>query len=477
VARAIGRACKAPCAPTPPLRGRAACHKRLRRPTVGIRSESSVVATRPFKILRRHSSFVRDVATLISGKAVALVVTFFTTPIISRLFEPEHFGVGALFTSLISIMGTLATLSWERAVVLAKEESEVVGLCRLGVIALVGSCLLLWLFQGLMVAFGLHIPFSDKLGIWTWALPFGLLLMGLAQIADGVLTRVKDFISMAISDVTASLLTAGSRIASGAIFGSTVWGVVTGLMVGDFAELAVVFRASRRSLRSRSIQEVPRLSSLAAEYKDFPLYSAPTAFIRMLSQELPTVMFSIMFAPAVVGYYAMATRLARLPLRLAAQSLQRVLMQRLALIANEGRELAPAYTKMTLALSLVAFPPFAILWLFGERILAIFLGPKWEIAGRYAVVLAPWLYSLWVSNPATTVMTVLRKQALLLRVQILLAIARLAIFGIAYKVAASAEATLQAFVTVSAIAAFGSVVVTYVIVRRADRQKTWIVSE
>jgi O-antigen/teichoic acid export membrane protein len=320
-----------------------------------------------------------------------------------------------------------------------------------------------------MNAFGLPIPLSDKLGAWTWILPFGLLIMCLAQIGDGVLTRTKDYRSIAISDLSSSIVTSGSRVVMGAAFGSSVWGVIGGLLLGDLTELSVVLRASRSWLSRHRTAGKLLLSQLAAQYKDFPLYSSSNAFIRMLSQELPTVMFAIMFSPAIVGFYAMASRLARLPLKLAAQALQRVLLQRLAQISNAGRALGPAYTKITVALAATAFPPFALLWLLGDRIMAVFLGAKWEVAGTYVVILVPWLYALWISSPATTVMTVLRKQALLLRVQILLAIARLTVFGIAYRIEASAEATLHAFVIVSAIAAFGSVVVTYVIVRRADR--------
>jgi O-antigen/teichoic acid export membrane protein len=231
-----------------------------------------------------------------------------------------------------------------------------------------------------------------------------------------------------------------------------------------------VLRASRKWVKAKPVtQPLPPLADVAAKYKDFPLYSAPNNFLRMLSQELPTVMFALMFSPAVDGFYAKATRLARLPLRLAAQALQRVFLQRMAEIANAGRPLAPAYTKITIALAALAFPPFALLWLEGGTLLAAFLGPKWEVAGRYVVILVPWLYTLWISNPAATVMTVLRRQALLLHVQTLLAIARLIVFAVAYKLSASPEATLQAFVAVSAVATGGSVLTTYVIVRRADR--------
>jgi len=426
----------------------------------------------PDSVFRRHYGFVRDVAMLITGKFAALLVTLVTTPIISRLFEPEDFGVGALFLSLVTIAAALATLSYERAVVVAKADADALVLCRLAFYAVMTSCGCLWLAALVSAILGTHLPFSDKLGVWIWILPIGLLLTGTSQIADSLLTRTKQYRRIAVSDLVQSSTVAGTRIASGAAFGSSVWGVITGLLLGTVAELSVVFGGIRPWAAGGLVLKNSRpLRQIATEFKDFPLYSAPNAFIRMLSQEMPTVMFALMFAPAVVGYYAMASRLARLPLKLAAQALQRVILQRLSQIANEGRRLGPAYVKITLGLALGAALPFLVLWMFGENLLAAFLGAKWEAGSHYVVILVPWLYAIWVSSPAATVMTVLRRQSMLLKVQILLALARLTVFAWAYTTNASPETTLQAFVAVSAVSASGSIFMTYFIVRRADQTR------
>lgn len=435
------------------------------------------MVAQPLALFRRHQTFVRDVATLITGKAAAVLVNFLSMPIVARLFEPEDFGVGALFVSLITIAATLATLSWERSVVIAKGDAEARSLCKLATSSLLGSCGLLWLSALACIALGLQVPFSDKLGVWIWVLPIGLMLLGLSQVADSWLTRAKQYRTIASADFLSTVITSASRIGTG-LLGSSVWGVISSYVLGKVAELLFVLSVIRPwKLPKLASDERPKLRDVAARNKDFPLYSAPNAFVRIMSQELPTVMLALMFSPAVVGFYAMASKLARLPLNLSLQALQRVFLQRLAEIMHAGRPIAPAYTKITVTLAALAFVPFLLLWLVADTLLVIFLGPKWEVAGHYVVILVPWLYALWISNPAGTVMTVLRKQALLLRVQILLAIARLAVFAVAYKVSASPEATLQAFVAVSALAGFGSVLTTYVIVRRADRQRSGPITE
>jgi lipopolysaccharide exporter len=430
------------------------------------------VIARPCALLRRHRTFVKDVATLITGKGASFLITFLSTPILSRLYEPQHFGVGALYLSLITIAATLATLSWERAAVVAKNDAEATRLCHLGLYSLSAGCVLLWLTGLCALALSLPVPFAEELGIWVWTLPAGLFLLGVSQIGDGWLTRTKDFKTIALSDFALTVTVAGSRIASGAAMGSTAFGMVAGFLMGKFAEIAILFRGIRPwASNLRATDQSLTLRRVAAAYRDFPLYSASNSFVRMFSQELPTVVFAALYSPAVVGYYAMASRLVRLPLRFAATALQPVFLQRLAEIENAGRPLSSAYTKLTVALATVALPVFAAMWLWGDIILTTFLGPKWEQAGHYVVILVPWLYSIWIAGPAATVLTVLRRQALLLHVQLLLTVVRIAIFALAHLMDASAEATLQAFVAVSALSSFGSVLATYVVTRRADRAK------
>jgi O-antigen/teichoic acid export membrane protein len=213
------------------------------------------------------------------------------------------------------------------------------------------------------------------------------------------------------------------------------------------------------------------LRAVAAQHRDFPLYGAPNLFLRNLSQELPTVVFGLMYAPAIVGYYAMASRLARLPLNLAGVALQRVVLQKFAELHNGNRRLAPGFAKLTIGLAAVALPPFLALWIWGEWLCELVLGARWAAAGKYMTILVPWLYALWVSNPAAAVMTVLRRQAMLFWAQLLLAAARMTVFAVAMITTAAVESTLHAFVIVSAFAAISSCIMAYMIARRSDRQR------
>jgi O-antigen/teichoic acid export membrane protein len=461
------------------------CSGRQRRYGSGARTDSGtfrqagvMLPSSLRRLMQRHEAFVRDLTTLITGRVAAFIFTLAATPLISRLFTPEDYGVGALFAALTLIAVAVASLTWERAVIVAKTRADALRLGRLGWYTLLFVAVIAWLGGMLAWTCGFTLPYSEAMGGWAWLLPLAVIALGAGQIVDGWLTREKRFKPIARSEVALAAVTMGLRIACGALTGSSVWAMITSQVIGRVAKIFVAIRAIEpRALRRMACGRIWRLRSVAARYRDFPLHGAPNQLLRNFSQELPTVVFGVMFAPAVVGYYAMASRLARLPLNLASVALQRVVMQKFAELHNNGRALAPVYAKVTIGLAVIALPAFIFLMLWGEWLCTLVLGRRWTIAGQYVVILAPWLYVLWISNPASAAMTVLRKQPLLFKAQAVLAVARAAVFAIAYVTGASAEETLRGFVLVSAIAGIGSSTMTYVVARRIGRHRGTVRTE
>ena len=68
--------------------------------------------------------FARNVATLMTGGVIANLLSLAAIPIVSRLFNPDDFGVAALFVSITTILSTVATLRYEHAIVLPESREE-----------------------------------------------------------------------------------------------------------------------------------------------------------------------------------------------------------------------------------------------------------------------------------------------------------------------------------------------------------------
>ena len=67
-------------------------------------------------------TFAKDVTKLASGTMFAQILTIVVSPIVTRLYSPEDYGTMALFVSIVAIVGLIACLSYEFAIVLPEKE-------------------------------------------------------------------------------------------------------------------------------------------------------------------------------------------------------------------------------------------------------------------------------------------------------------------------------------------------------------------
>ncbi len=77
------------------------------------------------------------------------------------------------------------------------------------------------------------------------------------------------------------------------------------------------------------------------------------------------------------------------------------------------------------------------------------LGDQWGQAGEFVAVLTPLFFVGWLTRPTGTLFVVLRRQALGLRIQIGIVLARLSVFAHAWARGADVIETLRLFVWVS----------------------------
>jgi O-antigen/teichoic acid export membrane protein len=89
------------------------------------------------EINKGTAAFADNVLTLAGGTTLAVAVTILASPITSRLFWPEAFGLAALFRSASMMLGAIACLRYEMAIVLPKKDEDAAPLFALCCIALV----------------------------------------------------------------------------------------------------------------------------------------------------------------------------------------------------------------------------------------------------------------------------------------------------------------------------------------------------
>lgn len=418
-------------------------------------------------IFQTHSEFIGNVAVMMSGKTIAAAIALITMPIVARLFTPADFGVAAVFASITGIVSSVASLRYAAAIVLPQSAEEAGQIMAFSYRVMLFVCLLLGALLGFLQLSQTSVNTFEMLGGWVWAIPIAVFFMSAVLIQESWLTRKKSFKTLSASLVAFNVSTSGSRIAIGAIAGSSAAGLIGGYFFGLFCRFAAQFAGVKDGIRE-SFRRLGKDTAIqiARKYSDFPKFNAPAGLVFAMGQNLPVLLFGTMFSPAIAGLYAMADRLCQVPVTIVSTSVRRVFLQKASEIENRGRSLRKAFTLSVAALSLLGLVPFGVLFSYGQPLATWILGEPWAVAGQYLEIIAPWLFLVWISSPCNAVFIVLRKQKFWLTLTTSITLMRLGSFAIAYAVSAGPEWTLQAFVVASMIGNVANLGLAFLLVSR-----------
>jgi O-antigen/teichoic acid export membrane protein len=357
-----------------------------------------------------------------AGTVLAQTVALVSAPVLTRLYLPEHFGVVAVFISIVSVLSVISCLQYEIAVVLPKSEEKSQNL--------IAICLALNFKISLILMF--IVPYvSEQVELWVQVKGIGafLYLVPVVVFANGLertfrhwFTRKKSFAFIAKMRVILPLSANGIKIAAGLLVGSSALWIIMGDIIGMFIVAAIFAIAFMKNYYQQFKNSITRreIWAVAQEYNKFPKYHSFTRFMNALSANLPAILFAFFFSFEFVGYYALARKILTKPIQLVSESVRSVFFQRAAEIRGKGGNPKSEFVKTTVALAAVSVVPFSIIMIWGEWIFSVIFGAEWAIAGFYAKLLSPWLFLMFINPPASQVILVEQKLFFLLILQILL---------------------------------------------------------
>ncbi|MEW6188187.1 MAG: lipopolysaccharide biosynthesis protein [Thermodesulfobacteriota bacterium] len=357
----------------------------------------------------KESIFIRNILIVMSGTAVAQVIGLALTPIVSRLFTPEHFGISGAFESLAGIISAGVTLQYSQAIMLPKEKKEAFQLFFVSIL----STLLVTL---LLMTACLIIPsylngWMKTEGYWALALLVSVTFVsGLGQSFQAWSVRVKAFKHTSASQVIRSISSHVMRIGFGLSKGGAV-----GLIISSFiAEILATVNLMRVFIRDfRSFEGGicrKNLKRLAWEYRDFPLYSASQNVINTLSSRLPILLLTYYFGIAVAGAYAFAMHILTTPTGFILNALRQVLFQKAAETFQQEEKLYPLFFKITGGLFLLTFIPGVFIFFWAPQLFAFIFGAQWRQAGEFSRSLLIWIVFIIPNLPAVLFARIIRIQ-------------------------------------------------------------------
>jgi lipopolysaccharide exporter len=355
-------------------------------------------------------SVVRNVGLLTGASAVRQAISLAAAPVIARLFLPAEFGVAGVFFAFAGVLGVVACLRLDLAVVVPEGDDEASDVLFTAVVA---TALLVAITAVLMASFGGGIARAlgePDVAILLPYLPLYLGTLGAYQALEYWATRFERFGRVASADLVRAAGTAGAQVAFG-FARLASFGLVLGQVLGQVLGLVMLFAATARrtSTLTRRRRSWPSVARVVGKYRKFVVFGSSQALVNSVNQGMPAVVLTATFDASVAGLYLMAQRLVAAPVGLVGRSVRKVIYPRLGRALHE-RTLFPLATRATAWLAALAVVPTVLaVWLAPPAFVWL-LGEEWRTAGEFSRYLVAWLAVAFVNIPSVSVVPLLEMQ-------------------------------------------------------------------
>ncbi|MDQ3458440.1 MAG: lipopolysaccharide biosynthesis protein [Deinococcota bacterium] len=346
-----------------------------------------------------RSDFGRHVLTLLSGTTVAQAIPIALSPILTRLYTPEHFGVFALYLATASLVGVVATARYEMAVMLPERDDDAVNLMALAMlISLLVSLVTLvvvWLFNAPITAFLGNAEVSR----WLYLVPLTVLLTGVYQTLHYWSSRKEKFGRLALSRVAQTGTATGTQLGLGLVRAGS-GGLVAGSVFGQGVATAVLGWQVWRDDRDRAAAVGGKaMLRQAKSYQDFPKINSLHALTDVVKTSGTFFLLGNLFSTATVGQYQLMTRILAAPLSLVGQAITQVFYRQASSLYNQGQDLRPVISSLLKKLALIALVPALILLALAPGLFAFVFGEQWRAAGEFSRLLVPYTFGHFLVSP------------------------------------------------------------------------------
>jgi O-antigen/teichoic acid export membrane protein len=352
----------------------------------------------------------RTVAVSVTGAALGQLIVLAASPLVTRLYTPQDFGVLGVFSALLSILGIAVSLRYELAIPLAEDDARAVNLLALSLVV----TLLISALIGVMLW-----PWGDAIARWLnaealrpllWLLPVGLVAMGCSRALTHWAIRRQAFGLISRNQISRSL----GRVVTQIGFGYLAlgpFGLLVGQIIGQSAGITTLALAFYRSTGTMLRAIRPHaMTRAAARFGNLPTLATGAALLDNGGRLAPALLVAALYGIEVAGWFALAHKILQMPVFLSA-AVARVYLGEAPRRARAGGEgmygLFKATTWRLLAFGMLSL---GLVVVAGPQLFAVVFGSVWTEAGRFAQFLAFMTLGQLVAAPVAQTLTVLERQ-------------------------------------------------------------------
>ncbi|MFN7172957.1 MAG: lipopolysaccharide biosynthesis protein [Fimbriimonadaceae bacterium] len=357
---------------------------------------------------------LKSLAYMVGGTFAGQLVVLLASPILTRIYSDESFGLLGQYTAIVSILLAIASFRYEFAIPKVDTDEEALDLLALSIVLVLtlGSILVLLCLLAPLVApvLGIQAAFLPYL----WAVPLGLLGVGMFQAFNYMAIRKRVFKAVSGVRLVQGVTTAGIQLALGFLKVGP-WGLLVGQALGPAAGSGSVWRAMK--LRTELTAERFRISTLkttARAHLKFAAGFSAFSLVNAFALNLQLLLMAFFFGIAANGQLTVALRVAAI-VEMLGLPISQVFYGEVSNRARENPEsVLKFFKKSSLMLLAIGVPVGIILFFFGDALVRLVFGAQWVQAGSFVPLLVPYIIvNLLVSGTSST-LTLLGKYGVII---------------------------------------------------------------
>jgi O-antigen/teichoic acid export membrane protein len=369
--------------------------------------------------LKPKSEFSRNVLTLMTGTTIAQAIPLAISPILTRIYTPEDFGLLALFISIVSIMAVISTGKYELAIILPKVNTYGFQLLSLALmISFIVSIFYLFSILSISIFYSFDIVY--------FLLPFTILFIAFNNTFDKYNNRIKNYKLMSYQRLIKTTVESVISIFLMFIFSiksGMIWGFIFGYFISSFTMLYINYKSFKKLKLNPSINKI---KVLAKRYINFPKYSMPHTFLNTLSANIPIFLIPLFYTSFTLGLYAFGLKIVQAPLSIISSAMFNVLGQKMAEEYSNDREIKTLFVSLVQKLFIVTLLLIPV-FIYMNDIFFIIFGEEWKKAGYFIQIMSPWILLVFIMSPLSTIPQIYNKQKKALKIEIFRIILQIAI--------------------------------------------------
>lgn len=336
-----------------------------------------------------------------TGTGLAQAIPIAISPILTRLFTPEDFGVFAIYVAIVSIVSIVVTGRYEMAVLLPKNDRDAFHIVALSILVTLAISLL---FLILILVFNTNIVAfigNSKIANWLYWMPLSTMLVGIYSSISYWNIRKAQYRRLATGRIIQTASTTLVQLSAGLTKIGSI-GLVIGQITGQFLATLIVAKSTSRNDRSmKDGLNKNRLIILAKKYKKFPMYLIVAQGLNTASSQAPIIFLGSIFGMVTAGHYGLIQRVMGAPMVLVASAIGEVFRQEASHAYRETGNCRKIYIATFVRLVALSIVPFGILFFSAPFLFEFIFGESWRIAGEYTQILIPLYFFQFITTPIT----------------------------------------------------------------------------